>query len=400
LAVTVIVLSTAMTGCNNENPEPDDIVESPKYIALNKQDLGNQFDYAILGRDGLGYFFEFKDENSNIPKRITRYDGNKSEVDLVFNFDETGLPKNILSENFTIVLGNYDGNRFDGVVITKDGESQMFENIETDLYWDEYMNGIGVSEVTSRSSLQLRSGSDKSLLGWIGLGFNTVTCFFGNYLGCAQATLEWGEVIGWWETPQFVNDALFLKDFVGLVTCGSNYWNCFESIVGLITYEGENMENSAQNDISLGEGILQTGNGIVKLTLIWDNYADIDLHCIDPAGEHIYFARKYSSTGGFLDYDNTVAYGPENIYFNPAPEGTYRVYIHYYAAKYAIRSVNYKVAIFQNNNGQVYEGTISGVGSIVEIATFTIGTSSRSNTNANNVETVIDWNNLSKKSDR
>ena len=145
-----------------------------------------------------------------------------------------------------------------------------------------------------------------------------------------------------------------------------------------------------------GEGVLLTGNGEVKITLTWDDYADIDLHCIDPSGAHIYYANKYSPTGGYLDYDNTHAYGPENIYFNPAPVGTYKVYLHYYSENNGVSSVNYSVVIFKNGQGLRYLGTISGEGSIVDIDTFTIEGANSAELRTSNA-TTIDWNNLPKK---
>src|SRR6266852_5828521 len=44
-------------------------------------------------------------------------------------------------------------------------------------------------------------------------------------------------------------------------------------------------------------------SGAVQITLMWDNFNDLDLHCIDPQQEHIYFQHKRSTTGGELDVD-------------------------------------------------------------------------------------------------
>ena len=145
LAVTVIVLSTVMTGCNNENPEPDDVFTSSEYMGI--IGFGEQFDFTILGKDGLGYFYDFQNENP-IPERLSIYDLNKREVKMMFKFDEEGLPKSILSKDFAIVLGNFIDNRFDAVVITNDGESHILENLETNISWNEYKNDL-LSDVRS-----------------------------------------------------------------------------------------------------------------------------------------------------------------------------------------------------------------------------------------------------------
>ena len=167
---------------------------------------------------------------------------------------------------------------------------------------------------------------------------------------------------------------------------------CLVGLANNVTSIADLVFSANEDDINLGEGSLVSGNGDIKITLTWDNYSDIDLHCVDPSGYHIYYADKVSTTGGFLDYDNVVAYGPENIYFSPAVEGAYHVYLHYYAEKNGVNSVNYKVAIYNNGIGKIYEGNISGQGAVVDIATILFGSIS------NNTKSIssynIDWNDL------
>ena len=332
-------------------------------------------------------------------------------------------------------MGNYSENRFDAVVVTPDGESYIIEKIETDIFWDEYLatlseHGISLASTPSvftRGPFEDLAGAvKKAVVSAINITSSAVACGVGIGLtttgvgavvgiplavyGCGNTvlySLEYLDQIGIidYESPQWVENIrhyggdLFQKCVMPFVTLGiKEAFFCLAEVIRIIT---EDNENFSLNAIRLAEGIMQTGSGNIQITLIWDNYADIDLHCIDPAGEHIYFQNKYSySTGGFLDYDNTVALGPENIYFNPAPDGTYRVYIHYYAANYGIYSVNYMVAIFQNNSGRVYEGTISGVGSVVEIETFTVGENITNNTSTRSNEAIIDWDHLPKKTDK
>lgn len=78
----------------------------------------------------------------------------------------------------------------------------------------------------------------------------------------------------------------------------------------------------------------QTGSsGALKITLLWDFEADIDLHVIQPNGNEIYFKKASDpSTGGSLDVDNRIGNSgaAENIYWNNPPQGTYSVYVRYY----------------------------------------------------------------------
>jgi hypothetical protein len=80
-------------------------------------------------------------------------------------------------------------------------------------------------------------------------------------------------------------------------------------------------------------------SGEIQISLSWHNYNDLDLHCIDPRGEEIFFANRRSSrTGGELDVDQNahLPYNTspvENIYWpvGGAPPGLYRISVVYYA---------------------------------------------------------------------
>jgi len=78
-----------------------------------------------------------------------------------------------------------------------------------------------------------------------------------------------------------------------------------------------------------------SGTILFRATLTWDGQADIDLHCVDPNGEHCYFGNDIISTGN-LDVDNVTAYGPENFTCIVADgservPGIYHIYVNYYS---------------------------------------------------------------------
>lgn len=87
--------------------------------------------------------------------------------------------------------------------------------------------------------------------------------------------------------------------------------------------------------VNMGKGILETGQGELKATMSWGFYADMDLHAIEPSGEHLYFYHKNAAmSDGFLDRDNRNGgkNAMENIYWQNPPDGTYYFFINYYGA--------------------------------------------------------------------
>lgn len=84
------------------------------------------------------------------------------------------------------------------------------------------------------------------------------------------------------------------------------------------------------NVLSTTIEVLRLGTGALQISLSWGTATDQDLHVIDPFGEEIYFADETSSSGGFLDRDDTNGFGPENVYWQNAPDGKYIVEVHDY----------------------------------------------------------------------
>ncbi|MDR1456322.1 MAG: hypothetical protein LBJ01_11765 [Tannerella sp.] len=114
------------------------------------------------------------------------------------------------------------------------------------------------------------------------------------------------------------------------------------------------------------EKSFKTKGSEVKVTLMWNFVADVDVHIIEPSGFEIYYGNKHSSTGGFLDYDNVVAFGPENIYWAHAPEGVYYVYLHHFSGENA---GSYTVMLQINGQYRIFRGFI-GVAQAVPITYF------------------------------
>ena len=123
--------------------------------------------------------------------------------------------------------------------------------------------------------------------------------------------------------------------------------------------------------------------GDVRVSLMWNNYNDLDLHVIAPSREEINYSHKRSRCGGELDVDMNAG-GPEsntpveNIYWpkGGAPGGEYRVIVQNYAYHKAKgRTTDFTVEVFNRGEVSQYTGTISGTGprSNIAVCTFSLG---------------------------
>ena len=106
--------------------------------------------------------------------------------------------------------------------------------------------------------------------------------------------------------------------------------------------------------------------GDVQLSLLWNNYNDLDIHCIDPSGEEIYYSHKQAQSGGELDVDMNAG-GPrsnepvENIYWpgGGAPKGKYRVFVNHYANHGNADPTAFTVGVLVEGRSQEFSGSIS-----------------------------------------
>ena len=109
--------------------------------------------------------------------------------------------------------------------------------------------------------------------------------------------------------------------------------------------------------------------GALNVSLIWNDIADLDLHCITPSSEHIYFGNR-SLCGGVLDVDMNASffsYEPvENmVWEKDAPHGHYKFYVHNFNCRCDgenfvdyDRKVPFKVRLTLNGEVRWFEGSV------------------------------------------
>lgn len=136
--------------------------------------------------------------------------------------------------------------------------------------------------------------------------------------------------------------------------------------------------------------IIQVGTGKLQVSVSFDNAKDIDLHLIEPNGEHIYYGNSSSSNGGQLDLDSNAScnidnINNENIYYEneaTVEAGTYTAYVVMYencdesvATNYVL-TVRYNGRVLNTVTGTFPVGAPSTGSSLTDIeptCTFVIG---------------------------
>jgi hypothetical protein len=114
--------------------------------------------------------------------------------------------------------------------------------------------------------------------------------------------------------------------------------------------------------------VLRLGTGAIQISLSWDTATDQDLWVTDPSGTLIYYGNKTSrNTGGALDRDDVDGYGPENIFWENAPDGKYTVQVNDYSGRSIVN--NYYVTINTPSKTKTFTGTTS-YGSTANIVVF------------------------------
>ena len=124
-------------------------------------------------------------------------------------------------------------------------------------------------------------------------------------------------------------------------------------------------------------------SGDVQISLMWDNYNDLDLHVVCPSGERIHGGNKLSQCGGELDVDANVRPETkkpvENVVWDDdtAKSGEYQVYVHHYKKHKKRRAKDpTKFKVIVNNIGELleFDGKLSHGDPIKLVAQFEVPT--------------------------
>jgi uncharacterized protein YfaP (DUF2135 family) len=121
----------------------------------------------------------------------------------------------------------------------------------------------------------------------------------------------------------------------------------------------------------------------VQVSLMWNNYNDLDLHVVCPSGERIHGGNKNSNCGGELDVDANVRAETrkpvENVFWEEgsAPAGKYQVYVHYYKKHNKRRSkdpTKFQLIVNAGNDLLEFSGELSTGDPIMLVTEFDVPT--------------------------
>jgi len=113
--------------------------------------------------------------------------------------------------------------------------------------------------------------------------------------------------------------------------------------LGVAYWAGDCTVKQIRGNDQLAERLIREGaqNGEVRVSLMWHDVSDLDLHVTTPSGQRISFHQKRSACGGVLDVDMNVwewaaSRAPvENIFWKEAPTGSYTVEVAMYTNRNA-----------------------------------------------------------------
>lgn len=372
LQVVIAVSLVFAFGCEKEE-------DDNKFKDLNIFDISDvsSWDYMAISKDGGYLLFN---ESAGSPKEVF-YSPVKEYNGYMILLDDYERPEKVLVNNHIFLFDNYSGTEVDIAIIYPDGSVKIMRNLEMEHDFGK-LNQKNTKEITDwLTALRIvgqAAGVAACAIGLAttpagGIGLPLV------YLGCGATILGLISTASPEDTELLGMSSTTLGTVSTVATCIPPVQ--VDCVLGIIDTsigwfsDGFEFIESHQDEVDLAEGVLLGGTGDIQVTLTWNSICDLDLWVTDPQGETINWGNPFSSSGGYLDYDNTFGYGPENVFWaeGMAIQGSYDIKVDYYGG---IGTSTYSVLIIVGdeilNNGRPFKGQISQYQTI-HIANFTYG---------------------------
>jgi hypothetical protein len=383
-----LIVSMLLISCNQLVNETGKQNKNDNDLDIFVLDISQETDwnYMVIGKDGSSMVFN-ADESTGIPSLLYLKPEKDSDDGFTYFFKENGLPDKVIHNGHILYFGNFSGYKFDLAVIYPNNAIDYHYDIETDVNWDVFNDRSisGQGRFINFNSITKSLGFVSKA---IGIGTCAAAVFFPTALtGCAAYVAS--------EVGHVAVDKIFdgytadlSHTIIDVIGCAGNIGNVFDLITvadscvsalagtaSMLSHLDFDLTSQKAPELAQANGVINGGRGDVKVTLSWNNLADVDLHIVDPYNEEIYWRHTYSQSGGILDFDNRHGYGPENIYWpaGNAPNGVYKVYVNFYNSGTSgafNSSSNYTVLINAFGNTKTYTGTVTSNGGLVLVATF------------------------------
>jgi hypothetical protein len=352
--------------------------ELPEYVegallVLELEQEKDGFDYYVT--DGDVDICILNSQETSKPLFAIVQDRASEEMFSLF-FSEEGYPMIYEHNGEYILMDNFSGTKADVGFLDSEGEITVYRNAETGVNWDsgfyEYWNTPSTRAIDWGRLGELYLDNVRLIVIGVGYGVKAIPSMAGILLG--DRTAYAGFASNFLDAvDEAIPDNKYIKtaksglevittaqDLLDMIECESGKIVTCASLVvsGLFDVAGDVIIRAVEKEdaLELGSYVLTSGYGTIQVTLRWNNVNDIDLHVEDPNGETIYWNHPTSASGGYLDYDNRVSHGPENIFWHEARlTGNYYVYVHHYEGT---QSANYSVYIKAFDRSKTVTGNI------------------------------------------
>lgn len=143
ILISILFISCSKTS-SSQDESFDDKEDKTEYVFIDNLEDKIEWNSAIIGKNGLSYFYNFKNGTSN---KFSIFDNNKKNLLIYAEFDEHGRPSYIVSGDYTYVLDNYKDNTFDLAVALKNEVVCIINNIPI----EEQLNRLFTDDAYTRS---------------------------------------------------------------------------------------------------------------------------------------------------------------------------------------------------------------------------------------------------------
>jgi hypothetical protein len=125
----IINFSCSKSLTEEENRDPNQKELETDYVFIDNLNDSQEWDAAILGKEGLNYFYKF---NEGMPEKFAIWDNNNDSLAIWAEFNDEGFPSCIVSGNYAYIMENYQNNTFDLTVTLNNEIIVITKGVEYD----------------------------------------------------------------------------------------------------------------------------------------------------------------------------------------------------------------------------------------------------------------------------